>query len=121
MAIPSGRAAALAAALLLIPAGARAQLNPFRGYSGPTLTQADRDASATALAQLLNDTPAVVGGSESWSNPASGASGAQTIERLWEREGAPCRTVRTSLRFPAVRERGFVLDYCFVDGRWRLL
>ena len=82
--------------LLLIAIGlsqpAFAQINPFRGSSGTPLSAADIAALTDATNRLLDRPDLVAGGTETWSNPQSGASGTVAAGRrclLSGRRGAP--------------------------------
>ncbi|HVZ09412.1 hypothetical protein [Rhodopila sp.] len=112
--------ALLAAAWLLAPGAAQAQINPFRSCRGPVLSQADRAAGREAAERLLAQPSPEVGASETWQGPTSGNGGSFTVERLFQQNGHDCRAVRASVHFKQGRERSFVLNACKVDDRWRI-
>ncbi|MBV8095044.1 MAG: hypothetical protein JOY71_11230 [Acetobacteraceae bacterium] len=99
-----------------------AQINPFRGYRGPTLTREDLDAGSAAARKLLNREPASVGDTESWTAPNTGNRGTFTIQRVFERSGMPCRALASEVvhKRPQTK-RDFTLTYCRIaSGEWRL-
>src|SRR5689334_4064172 len=107
--------AALALTALAWHASAHAQINPFRGYKGPTLTREDRQAASSAAQTLLNREPASVGETETWTGPKTGNQGTFTIQRVFERSGMPCRTVVSQVVFKRTQtKRAFDLTVCRV-------
>ena len=110
----------LLAALACLPMSARAQVNPFRPFHGPTLPRADLDAGKQAASRLLGADPKPVGATETWTGPTSGNSGVLTIERAYQRQGHVCRAVRSRIIYKQGTERSFLLQACRVGGRWRL-
>src|SRR4051794_35106599 len=60
---------------------AHGQINPFRGYRGPTLTREDLDAGRAAAQKLLESDQPSVGQAESWTGPTTGNHGTLTIRR----------------------------------------
>ncbi len=113
-------AAALLAATALLPKPARAQINPFRNYSGPVLSREDRAAGREAAERLLAAPSPQVGAWESWTGATSGNSGVVEIERIYRRNGLDCRTIRSTVQFKAGSDRAVVLQACNVGGRWKL-
>lgn len=111
---------ALLAALVTAPVAAQAQVNPFRGLRGPTLTQPDITAGRAAAARLLGANPKPAGSVEEWANPASGNAGTLTVERAYRRAGRDCRDVRSSVNYSNGAERSLLFRACRVGGQWRL-
>jgi surface antigen len=68
----------------------------LRGYmSGiPTgvMTSGDWSAFQAAAQKLLGEMPSTLGQQQDWKGP-SGASGTLTIERIYEKDDMPCRTL----------------------------
>ena len=72
---------------------AAAQINPFQG-SRATPLNSDDIAALTAATQRLFDRPQLVaGGTETWSNPKSGANGAVIAGDPTRRHGLACRVM----------------------------
>jgi surface antigen len=107
--------------LLCMGAAAHAQINPFRSYRGPTLSQADLDEGTKAAARLLGDNPKPVGTVETWTGPKSGNRGTLTVERAYQRDGQPCRAIRSRVTYKSGTQRTFLLDTCRVAGQWKLM
>lgn len=114
--------AALAVGAVGWEPAAHAQLNPFRGYKGPTLTKEDMDARSSAALKLLNNDPASVGQKETWIGPKTGNQGTLTIRRVFERSGMPCRSVKSAVVYKQTQtRREFSLIVCRVaTGEWKL-
>jgi hypothetical protein len=74
---------------------ARAQINPFRGYKGPTLSKEDLATGRAAANKLLTEDQAQVGKSEDWAGPTSGHTGSISVERAFRRQGMDCRSLRS--------------------------
>ena len=110
----------LLAALACLPMSAHAQVNPFHGYRGPTLSRPDLDAGRQAAGRLLGADPKPVGATETWTGSTSGNSGVLTVERVYQRQGHECRAVRSRIIYRQGTERSFLLQACRVGGRWRL-
>ena len=100
---------------------AQAQINPFRGNTGPVLPKADNDAAIAAAGRLLGDHPAAVGKVEQWSGATSGNRGSMTVERAFKRAGNDCRTVRSRVQFKGGTSNSYVLDVCRIDGQWKMM
>jgi hypothetical protein len=103
---------------------ANAQVNPFRGYRGPVLSQEDLAAGRAAAAKLLNEDHAEIGRSEDWTGPTSGNGGTITVQRAFKRQGMECRALRSEIRYKSTSAapRTFNLDVCRVHtGEWKLL
>jgi hypothetical protein len=107
--------------LLGLATSAEAQINPFRSYKGPVLTQEDRKQANESVDRLLGKSPPAVGAFETWNGPTSGNSGTLTVERAFRRQGSDCRTVRSHVTYKAGNERIFTLDACLIAGKWKLL
>ena len=101
---------------------AHAQLNPFRGYKGPTLTKEDHDAALSAAQKLLQHEPAAIGESETWIGPQTGNQGTFTIQRVFQRSGMPCRAVTSQVVYKRPQtKREFKLTACRIaTGEWKL-
>lgn len=121
-----GRGVFAAAALAFCAAAwvspARAQINPFRGYKGPTLTRDDFEAGRAAAEKLLDSDPAAVGHAESWTGPTTGNQGTLTIRRVFERAGMPCRSVASEVLYRRTQtRRSYTLAACrTANGAWKL-
>ncbi len=111
--------------LVAWPIGAHAQVNPFRGYKGPTLSKDDLASGQAAALKLLNDDQAEVGKSENWAGPTSGNSGSVSIQRAFQRQGMECRELRSEARYkraPKSPPRVFNLNVCRIKtGEWKLM
>ncbi len=107
------------------PGTAHAQINPFRGYKGPTLSKEDLASGRAAAAKLLTDDQAQVGKSEDWVGPTSGNTGHLSIERTFQRRGMQCRTLRSEVRYkraPTSPPRVLNLNVCRIQsGEWKLM
>jgi hypothetical protein len=106
------------------PSGARAQINPFRGYNGPTLSKEDYAAGNAAAQKLLTDDQGELGKSEPWAGPTSGNTGTLTVAKSYRRQGMDCRTLKSEVRYkknPA-SPRTFNLNVCRLhSGEWKLM
>lgn len=71
-----------------------------------------------AWTQVLDQT--VDGGTQSWSNPKSGAGGELTLNRSFEWKGNACKEVRIRNHAQG-RKADTTLNSCKIDGKWRLL
>jgi hypothetical protein len=101
---------------------AQAQINPFRSYSGPTLTKEDISAGSGAFQKLLNREPASVGDTETWIDNNTGNQGKFTLRRIFQRSGMPCRAVASEIAYKRTKtKREFTLTACRVaSGEWKL-
>ena len=101
---------------------ARAQINPFRGYKGPTLTREDLAAGRDAARKLLDGDQPSVGQAESWTGPGTGNQGTLTIRRVFERAHMPCRSVASEVLYQRTRtRRSYTLTVCrTTGGAWKL-
>jgi hypothetical protein len=99
---------------------ALAQINPFRGSNRTPLNADDIEALTAATNRLLDRPQLVAGGSESWNNPKSGASGTVTAGNPVKRQGLACRTVRYQTTVPGPHaERSASLVWCKTKGGWK--
>jgi len=111
------------AALALCSATAQAQINPFRGYRGPTLNSQDYTLAREAARKLLDNDSAPIGSSEQWQNADTGHGGTITLMSLFHRSGMPCRTLQSRVEFKAPdRPRTLTWRACRTPaGEWKLL
>jgi hypothetical protein len=101
-----------------------AQINPFRGYKGPTLSKEDLDTGGAAAHKLLTEDQAQVGKSEDWAGPTSGNRGSISVERAFRRQGMECRGLRSEVRYrnASAPPRTFNLNVCRLQtGEWKVL
>jgi hypothetical protein len=107
------------------PPGADAQINPFRGYKGPTLSKDDLATAQAAADKLLTEDQAQVGKSEDWAGPASGNTGSISVQKAFRRQGMECRELRSEVRYkkaPTSSPRTFNLNVCRIkSGEWKLM
>lgn len=104
--------------------GAHAQINPFRGYNGPTLSKEDFAAGNAAAQKLLTDDQGELGKSERWAGPTSGNTGILTVEKSFRRQGMECRTLKSEVRYKktATSPRTLNLNVCRLhSGEWKLM
>lgn len=113
--------ALVSASLVGMTASSHAQINPFGGYKGPALTNADLDAGIAAAARLLGDNPKPVGAVEAWAGPSSGNSGTMAVEHVYTRQGQPCRTLRSTVTYKEGKKLSYLLKACRVSGAWKLM
>ena len=107
--------------LLLVPAGAQAQVFPFLGTQGPFLNRADFALADAAARKLLEPQPAAKGTVENWTDQASGNSGSLTMGRAYRKHGRDCRSVSWHDAFKAGEKRTVALDTCRIAGVWKLM
>lgn len=114
-----GVAAALLGLGLVAPAGA--QINPFGVLYGPRMTPPDVALLSQAANRLLA-APPKVGQSESWSNPATGASGTVTETRTFTFQGLDCRALHYDMVVARQPDsRGLDLSWCkTASGEWKI-
>jgi hypothetical protein len=112
-------AALLVGSCLLQPAfGAP---NPFRGSTGEPLRQDDIDALTAATNRLLDRPQLVPGGTETWSNPASGAGGTITAGKPVSRHNLSCRILQYQITGPGTRsQRSYTSTWCKTPDGWKL-
>ncbi len=88
----------LAVAIFTLVAGtmpAAAQINPFRGNrQGPSLSEHDNRMLFDSINRLNRMSPLHVGQTDRWSNPKTGSSGVNTVERIFSSHGMPCHQLR---------------------------
>jgi len=107
-------------AFLLLLAGAL--VAPAFGQIGTTIDLRDSDLAMAraAAAKLYENLDTPVGAHESWSNPATGASGTVTLIARMEPNGLQCRRLQHVIK---VASRGdpfvFLFDNCLIDGVWK--
>lgn len=99
---------------------AYAQINPFRGSKAPPLNNADITALIDATNRLLDRPQLVAGGTETWSNPQSGANGTVTAGNPLQRHGLSCRTVQYLLIVSANSQRNRTLVWCKTKDGWKI-
>jgi surface antigen len=107
------------------PIGADAQINPFRGYKGPTLSKEDLDSGQAAAGKLLHEDQAEVGKSEDWAGPTSGNTGSISIQKTFQRQGMECRVLRSEVHYkktPTSPASVLNLNVCRIKtGEWKLM
>ncbi|WP_428492666.1 hypothetical protein [Rhodopila sp.] len=107
------------------PTGADAQINPFRGYKGPTLSKEDLASGRAAAEKLLTEDRAEVGKSEDWSGPTSGNSGSISVQKTFQRQGMECRGLRSEVRYKRAspsHQRVFNLNVCRTKtDEWKIM
>ena len=108
------------AALVLLPAAAQAQINPFRG--GPGLAREDNRLLFESIERLNAAEPAKVGRSEAWSNPQTKTSGTSTILRVFHSGGMACHLVRNHIVIAGQPPgRDYRLTWCRTpSGEWKI-
>jgi len=108
--------------LLLAFSSAQAQINPFRGSRGTRLNTADLAALGDATTRLLERPGLVPGGTETWRNPASGASGTITAGEALHHAGMSCRKLDYEATVPGpAPHRKAVLTWCKTKDGWKVL
>src|SRR5947209_1385906 len=104
---------------------AHAQINPFRGYRGPTLSKDDLASGRAAAGKLLTEDQAQVGKSEDWAGPTSGNTGSISVQRAFQKRGMECRVLRSEVRYktaPASSPRRLDFGVCRIKtGEWKLM
>lgn len=112
--------AAVTVAGLALPA--QAQLNPFK-RSGFELTPEDIQLLQTAAARLYEGETAEVGTVETWSNAASGNTGAVQLVQIFEHQGLTCRRLQHDIKVNDVENTfRYIFDRCkTAAGEWKLL
>ena len=108
------------AALVLLPAAAQAQINPFRGGQG--LSPEDNRLLFESIERLNAAEPAKVGRSEAWSNPQTKTSGTSTILRVFHSGGMACHLVRNHIVVAGQPPgRDYRLTWCRTpSGEWKI-
>jgi len=105
-------------AVLAITTPAQAQFGLFLGgRGGVDLTDEDWDLFRKALADAL--TPMEVGRRTEWSNPKTGVRGDVVVQKVHERDGAPCGDVQANFIRRTVQP--YRLTFCkMANGRWAI-
>jgi surface antigen len=120
---PRLAAGAVLAGMTLVLAGgaAVAQVNPFHGYTGPTLNKRDLEVGQAAMTKLLAEDHAAIAASETWENPESGNHGKLTVLRSYTQKGLPCRAVQSHVEFRTnAVPRTMTLRVCrLASGEWK--
>ena len=112
------RPIALLACLALAAPVVHAQGLGFMGR-GPMakFSQEDHDLFRGALGRALATDK--LDQSISWNNPKTPAKGSITPQKVYERDGAPCRTLRVVNEYQTLHSDG-VYSLCKRDGRWMM-
>ena len=108
-----------AVALMLAASAAAAFPLMFLGNSVlQWLTPADAQMLSGALDAALNAEQE--GAEQTWSNPASGASGTVTFRRAFTRGDLPCRSLHIQITAQAITNGG-MYDFCRqANGNWTM-
>ncbi len=120
---PAAAAAIALSILLALATPARAQFNPFYGArTAPRLTNDDFRMLDDSATKLNADPQAHTGELETWSNPASGASGSVTIERIFRSRAMTCHALRYIISARARSEpRTYNVTWCQIPaGDWKI-
>lgn len=97
------------------------QINPFRGSTGEPMRQDDINALTEATNRLLDRPQLAPGGTETWSNPASGASGTITAGKPVSRHNLSCRSLQYQIIGPGTRpQRNYTTTWCKTPDGWKL-
>jgi len=109
--------------LIVSAATVHAQINPFKGYRGPTLNKQDLALGGEAARKLLDNDQAEIGKSETWTNPDTGHRGTITVLGSFQRQGMACRSVKSLVEYkPPAKPRTLTLRFCRLPtGEWKLL
>ena len=98
-----------------------AQINPLRGSAATPLNGADITALTEATNRLLDRPSLVAGGTETWSNPQSGASGMVVAGSALKRKGMSCRAVSYQNTVPGPNaKRSTTLTWCKTSDGWKI-
>ncbi len=109
------------AAMLLISGHASAQINPFGGAQGVTLSNDDFAIMSRAADKLLARPHLAVGSNESWKNPATGSTGTVSIQGNFARKALACHTLGYQVAPRGTPTDGIaVLDWCKTPQGWRI-
>jgi 17 kDa outer membrane surface antigen len=105
--------------------GAHAQINPFRGYDGPTLSKEDLASGRAAAGKLLTEDQAEVGKTEDWAGPTSGNRGSISVQKIFRHQGMECRVLRSEVHYKKAATsppRMLNLSVCHTKtGEWKLI
>ncbi|QCO18371.1 hypothetical protein D3869_24285 (plasmid) [Azospirillum brasilense] len=121
LSIPSfafGVHAAALVATLAVVTPAQAQFGLFLGgRGGVDLTDEDWDLFRKALGDAL--TPMEAGRRTEWNNPKTGVRGDVVVQRVHERDGAPCGDVQANFIRRTVQP--YRLTFCkMANGQWAI-
>lgn len=112
--------AVLVGACLAQPASG--QISPFRGSTGEPLRQDDINALTEATNRLLDRPQLVEGATDTWSNPASGASGTITAGKPVSRQNLSCRILQYQILGPGTRPpRNYTTTWCKTPDGWKFI
>ncbi|WP_353861393.1 hypothetical protein [Azospirillum formosense] len=113
-----GLSAAALVAMLAVATPAQAQFGLFLGgRGGVDLTDEDWDLFRKALGDALN--PMEAGRRTEWSNPKTGVRGDVVVQKVHERDGAPCGDVQANFIRRTVQP--YKLTFCKMDnGQWAI-
>jgi hypothetical protein len=109
--------------LLLAAFPAAAQVNPFwSNRTGPKLTQTDQDKLLSSIDQLNRSTDLHVGSKQSWSDPASGSHGTNSVSRIFQSGGMHCHLLHHEISMKGLaRPRAYNLTWCQTpEGAWKI-
>ncbi len=113
----------LSAALagVILSAAAQAQVMPFRGTMGPSLSPQDSQLLFESIARLNEAEPAKVGRSEAWSNPQTNSSGTSSILRVFRSGGMVCHRLRHHIVIAGQQPgHDYRLTWCLTPtGEWK--
>jgi surface antigen len=114
--------AALVAIILVAPALASAQINPFRGRGADKLTGDDVRKVIETSDKLLARDRLPVGSSEEWKNDATGASGRVRVSNDLRRHGLACHTLAYEAKTrTGLAPKSTTLVWCRdKDGAWKI-
>ncbi|AWJ82136.1 hypothetical protein TSH58p_00885 (plasmid) [Azospirillum sp. TSH58] len=121
LSIPSfafGVHAAALVATLAFAAPAQAQFGLFLGgRGGVDLTDEDWDLFRKALGDAL--TPMEEGRRTEWNNPKTGVRGDVVVQKVHERDGAPCGDVQANFIRRTIQP--YRLTFCkMANGQWAI-
>ena len=113
---------AVLAVVLLAPDLASAQINPFGGAQGMTLSNDDFATMSHAVERLLARPKLHVGSSESWKNPHTGSTGTISVQNYFSRKSLVCHTLGYQVAPRGKPASGMaVLDWCKTLQGWRIV
>lgn len=103
---------------LIIVTPAQAQFGLFLGgRGGVDMTDEDWDLFRDALRDAL--TPLEAGRRTEWNNPKTGLRGDVVVQKIHERDGAPCGDVQATFIRRTVQP--YTLTFCrMANGRWAI-
>ena len=109
---------AILAALCASPALAQSWIGMLKNTPAERFDQEDVRIFVATSDKALDETPD--GQTLNWENPKTGHHGAITVLKSFESKGRPCKALR--VRNEADGRKGDnKLNWCKVDGKWRLL